>query len=117
MGNCRAYVVIKDMSVIHDQEWGKSWAVLECEYLQPKMLKGEKIRAFIDIDQDFVFGDKYSIGDRIDFRYQYRDYGEWTAQDPGLIILREVFGFDAEPNKHEDGLYIIRSDGSPESAE
>lgn len=108
-GNCQAELEIEVMQVHLDEQWGKRWACLDCRFIKPKHKANESMRCFIEVDEDFSFDQKHQVGDTLRFRYQYKKFGDWEKEDPATIMLGKFFGWDVEPGRFADGLYVFRT--------
>ena len=106
LGNCRAEIVIEEMLISHDEQWDKYWAILACRFISPKFLRDERLDCFIEVEADFRFGDKYSVGDRLDFRYQFKESLNWDKEDPRQKVVKKMFGINVEPVDGNPGFLV-----------
>ena len=103
-GNCPADIVIEKMTINHDENWGKYWATFDCRFVGPNFLKDQRLDCFIEVPESFSFGDKYSVGDHLKFRYQYSDFRSWKEEDPRQKVIKEFFGINVIASEGDPGL-------------
>ena len=114
LGNCLADIVIEKMAIDHDENWGKYWATFDCRFVRPNFLKDERLDCFIEVPESFSFGDNYSVGDHLKFRYQYSDFRSWKREDPRQKVIKEFFGINVIPSEGDPGLMYHVGEIAPE---
>ena len=113
-GSTPAVVQIKTMKVTYDEQWKKHWAILQCEFIKPEFDPTAKLkqtfRCFFAVEETFDFGDKYSVGDELRFRFQLYDFGPLEKSDPRIRVLDKCFAIKVMPTEYEGNLFVLVSE-------
>ena len=82
---------------------------MDGRFIRPEWKVEKRMHCFIEVDEDFTFDDRFNVGDQLKFRYQYEKFGKWEKEDPATIMLRKFFGWEVEPGRFAEGLYVFRA--------
>ena len=108
-----AAVEIERIEVVHDKHWDKRWAILKCRFIEPHTIaKSERntFECFFAVNESFSFGDRYTIGSNLHFRFQSYDFGPVKKRDPRLLVLKKFFGIEVLPTEYGSDLFVLVSE-------
>lgn len=112
-GSTPTKVEIERIDIVHDKNWDKRWALLDCRFLAPGFLANSdrnSFQCFFAVDESFSFGSQYTVGDRLNFRFQRYDFGPVKKNDPRLIVLKKFFGIETMPSQYGELLVLVSED-------
>lgn len=112
-GSTPATVEIERIEIVHDKDWDKRWAILDCRFIKPSTianLDSNTFECFFAVNDAFSFGKRYKVGDSLHFRFQRYDFGPVKKKDPRLLVLKKFFGIEAMPNEYGDELFVLVSE-------